>query len=47
MSYDETVASVRQFKGCGKNFSHIYVWDSWIARAGSDYVVFAKTGERC
>jgi hypothetical protein len=24
-----TVASVKQFKGCGKNWGYIYVWDSW------------------
>jgi hypothetical protein len=24
-----TVASVKQFKGCSKNWGYIYVWDSW------------------
>jgi hypothetical protein len=23
------VASIKQFKGCGKNWGYIYVWDSW------------------
>jgi hypothetical protein len=32
-------ASVKQFKGCGKNFSYIYVWDSWIARAGRGFIL--------
>jgi hypothetical protein len=27
----ETVASVKQFKGCNKNWAYIYVWDSWKA----------------
>jgi hypothetical protein len=35
----ETVASVKQFKGCGKNWSYVYVWDSWIARAGRDFTL--------
>ncbi|SER82195.1 hypothetical protein SAMN05216188_11617 [Lentzea xinjiangensis] len=26
-----TVASVKQFKGCNKNWGYIYVWDSWKA----------------
>jgi hypothetical protein len=38
-NYDETVASVKQFKGCGYNFSYVYVWDSWIARAGRDFTL--------
>ena len=38
-NYDETVASVKQFKGCGKNFSYIYVWDSWIAGHGRDFTL--------
>jgi len=24
-----TFASVKQFKGCGKNWGYIYVWESW------------------
>ncbi|GGU34496.1 hypothetical protein [Lentzea flava] len=28
-SGNTTVASVKQFKGCGKNWGYIYVWDSW------------------
>lgn len=27
-------ASVKQFKGCGKNWSYVYVWDSYASRAG-------------
>ncbi|MDX8031485.1 hypothetical protein SK803_14765 [Lentzea sp. BCCO 10_0856] len=30
-----TVASVKQFKGCGKNWGYIYVWDSWKASHGN------------
>ncbi|SER82150.1 hypothetical protein SAMN05216188_11615 [Lentzea xinjiangensis] len=26
-----TVASVKQFKGCDKNWGYVYVWDSWKA----------------
>jgi hypothetical protein len=25
----QTVASVKQFKGCGKNYAYTYVWDSY------------------
>ncbi|MDT7788512.1 MAG: hypothetical protein QOF58_6931 [Pseudonocardiales bacterium] len=38
-NYDTTVASVKQFKGCGKNFSYIYVWDQWIASHGRDFTL--------
>lgn len=38
-NHDTTVASVRQFKGCGKNYSYIYVWDSWISTAGRDFTL--------
>jgi hypothetical protein len=31
-SGSDTVASVKQFKGCGKNWGYIYVWDSWKAK---------------
>jgi hypothetical protein len=27
----QTVASVKQFKGCGKNWAYVYVWSSWRA----------------
>jgi hypothetical protein len=33
----ETVASVKQFKGCGKNWGYTYVWDSWKAKHGSRF----------
>ncbi|MET9628782.1 hypothetical protein ABZX92_15090 [Lentzea sp. NPDC006480] len=26
-----TIASVKQFKGCNKNWAYVYVWDSWRA----------------
>jgi hypothetical protein len=25
------IGSVKQFKGCGKNWGYVYVWDSWRA----------------
>ncbi|MFD4639933.1 hypothetical protein ACFWN2_21655 [Lentzea sp. NPDC058436] len=34
-----TVASVKQFKGCGKNYSYIYVWDQWISSQGRDFTL--------
>ncbi|GHH30125.1 hypothetical protein [Lentzea cavernae] len=34
-----TVASVKQFKGCGKNFSYVYVWDSWISSHSRDFTL--------
>ncbi len=30
-----TIASVKQFKGCGKNWAYTYVWDSHAARPGT------------
>jgi hypothetical protein len=33
-------ASVKQFKGCGKNWAYVYVWDSYHDRGG-DYRVSA------
>ena len=53
-----TVASVKQFKGCGKNWGYIYVWDSWksghpnfvagvgIATRDSDGVIDNNSGAR-
>jgi len=35
-----TIASVKQFKGCGKNWGYIYVWDSWRANH-TRYSIFA------
>ncbi|MEV6235820.1 hypothetical protein [Lentzea sp. NPDC051838] len=35
------VASVKQFKGCGKNFAYVWVWDSWI-KPGRSYEVQAS-----
>ena len=34
-----TVASVKQYAGCGYNYSYIYVWDSWIASHGRDFIL--------
>ncbi|RDI31916.1 hypothetical protein DFR72_103317 [Lentzea flaviverrucosa] len=31
-SSSSIVASVKQFKGCGKNWSYVWVWDSWISK---------------
>ena len=31
----EKIASVKQFKGCGKNWAYTYVWDSHAAEPGS------------
>ncbi|MEV6239485.1 hypothetical protein [Lentzea sp. NPDC051838] len=33
----ENVASVKQFKGCNKNWAYIYVWDSWRANHKVSY----------
>ncbi|SDF80316.1 hypothetical protein SAMN05216553_103362 [Lentzea fradiae] len=38
-NYDETVASVKQYAGCGKNYSYVYVWDSWLSSRGRDFVL--------
>jgi len=27
----ETMASVKQFAGCGKNWGYVFVWESWAA----------------
>jgi hypothetical protein len=35
-----TIASVKQFKGCGKNWGYIYVWDAWRA-SHRTYSIFA------
>jgi hypothetical protein len=29
-----TIASVKQFAGCGKNWAYIYVWDSYASQPG-------------
>lgn len=34
----ETVASLKQFKGCNKNWAYVYVWDSWMAKHGSNHI---------
>ncbi|SER82176.1 hypothetical protein SAMN05216188_11616 [Lentzea xinjiangensis] len=35
-----TIASVKQFKGCNKNWGYVYVWDSWRADH-TDYTPYA------
>ncbi|MET8758620.1 hypothetical protein [Lentzea sp. NPDC004782] len=40
-----TIASVKQFKGCGKNWGYIYVWDSWRANH-RDYIPTAAVQVR-
>jgi hypothetical protein len=32
------VASVKQFKGCGKNWGYVYVWDSYHNKGNRYYV---------
>ncbi|USQ87876.1 hypothetical protein NFX46_31595 [Streptomyces phaeoluteigriseus] len=34
-STGQTAASVKQFKGCGKNYAYVYVWDSFRDTHGS------------
>ncbi|RDI21696.1 hypothetical protein [Lentzea flaviverrucosa] len=43
----ETVASVKQFKGCNKNWAYVYVWDSWRAKHKDFYLraaIWTRTG---
>jgi hypothetical protein len=40
-NYERTVASVKQFKGCDKNWSYVYVWDSWLADHRGDFYLTA------
>ncbi|WP_053733438.1 hypothetical protein [Nocardia sp. NRRL S-836] len=35
-----TIASVKQFKGCNKNWAYTYVWDSWVAAHPRDWTIF-------
>jgi hypothetical protein len=45
----ETVASVKQFKGCNKNWGYTYVWDSWKSKHGSKFRaaagIYTRTSE--
>ncbi|MFJ5985055.1 hypothetical protein [Lentzea sp. NPDC092896] len=34
----ETVASLKQFKGCNKNWAYVYIWDSWKAKHPSNHI---------
>ncbi|EWM17532.1 hypothetical protein [Kutzneria sp. 744] len=39
-SYEgQTIASVKQFKGCGKNWAYTYVWDQFRAKNLDYYIV--------
>lgn len=46
---NETVASVKQFKGCNKNYGYVYVWNSWKAKHGSKFRaaagIYTRTSE--
>ncbi|SDK13225.1 hypothetical protein SAMN04488074_104331 [Lentzea albidocapillata subsp. violacea] len=35
-----TIASVKQFKGCNKNWAYTYVWDSWLSSHKRDFYVY-------
>ena len=45
----ETVASLKQFKGCNKNWGYTYVWDSWKSKHGSKFRasagIYTRTSE--
>lgn len=43
-----TIASVKQFKGCGKNWAYTYVWDSYAAKPGgfSSSAAMVVNGDR-
>jgi hypothetical protein len=34
----ETVASLKQFKGCNKNWAYVYIWDAWKAKHPSNHI---------
>ncbi|GGU14652.1 hypothetical protein [Lentzea flava] len=34
-------ASVKQFKGCGKNWAYVYVWDSFASQVGDFQITVA------
>jgi hypothetical protein len=34
----QTIASVKQFKGCGQNWAYTYVWDQFRAKR-TDYII--------
>ena len=39
----QTVASVKQFKGCGKNWAYVYVWQSFV-NTGRSFTAQAAIG---
>ena len=42
----ETIASVKQFKGCGQNWAYTYVWDQFRAKHPSYYLLtFVEVGD--
>ncbi|NKE61652.1 hypothetical protein FXN61_34800 [Lentzea sp. PSKA42] len=43
-----TIASVKQFKGCGKNWAYTYVWDSYASKPGgfSSSAAMVVNGDR-
>jgi hypothetical protein len=42
----ETIASVKQFKGCNKNWAYTYVWDQFRAKHPSYYLIaFIEVGD--
>ncbi|WP_112225863.1 hypothetical protein [Lentzea atacamensis] len=42
------IASVKQFKGCGKNWAYTYVWDSYASQPGgfSSSAAMVVNGDR-
>ncbi|KOV85044.1 hypothetical protein [Nocardia sp. NRRL S-836] len=34
----ETVASLKQFKGCDKNWAYVYIWDAWHAKHPTNHI---------
>lgn len=45
-NFERTVASVKQFVGCGKNWSYVYVWDAWLADHRGDFRLTAYVTTR-
>ncbi|MFS8098744.1 hypothetical protein LFM09_16560 [Lentzea alba] len=42
----ETVASVKQFKGCNKNWAYVWVWDTWLAKHKEPFEISAGVSTR-
>jgi hypothetical protein len=49
VKYDnKTIASVKQFAGCGKNFAYTWVWDSYASKHSfrvSNWIAVIQNGE--